>query len=270
MGDEPAGRLVTEPGPDLPVHLLVGRDVLDEPVRSFTPPLNSVTIVCNRYRSMYPMSPPVNPRRSYDCQRPPGAGPPEPPGRAPGGAPAVPRARVRGDDDGGGRRRRRRVGRDRLQGVRQQGRPGQGGLRHRPSWATTSRCRSWSGSSCSATSPSPTLVGSWRPTASTSPRPCPGPGRSSSSCGPPRPPTLRPPRSGHSSRPERLTGMTAFAHHLARRRPPASAASRPEAARDVLWVHNSVELWDLLVNERGWTADRYGRWVGEQLVAALL
>jgi len=25
-----------------------------------------------------------------------------------------------------------------------------------------------------------------------------------------------------------------------------------EEARDVLWVHNSVELWDLFVNQRGW------------------
>ena len=41
-------------------------------------------------------------------------------------------------------------------------------------------------------------------------------------------------------------------------------------SRDILWVHNSVELWDLLVNDRGWPADRYGRWIGEQLIAALL
>jgi len=68
---------------------------------------------------------------------------------------------------------------------------------------------------------------------------------------------------------ERLTGMTAFATHLhegGHLRPGVS----PEHARDVLWTHNSVELWDLLVNERGWTADRYGRWIGEQLIAALL
>jgi len=68
---------------------------------------------------------------------------------------------------------------------------------------------------------------------------------------------------------ERLTGMTAFADHLDRDghlRPGLTA----DDARDILWVHNSVELWDLLVNERGWTAGRYGRWVGEQLIAALL
>jgi len=68
---------------------------------------------------------------------------------------------------------------------------------------------------------------------------------------------------------ERLVGMTAFGGHLA-----AAGHLRPglsaEDARDVLWVHSSVELWDLLVNERRWSADRYGRWIGQQLIAALL
>lgn len=43
-----------------------------------------------------------------------------------------------------------------------------------------------------------------------------------------------------------------------------------EEARDVLWVHNSVELWDLFVNQRGWDNERFGEWVGKALVAALL
>jgi AcrR family transcriptional regulator len=68
---------------------------------------------------------------------------------------------------------------------------------------------------------------------------------------------------------ERLTGMTAFADHLDRGGHLRRGIAAQEA-RDILWVHNSVELWDLLVNERGWTADRYGRWIGEQLIAALL
>lgn len=68
---------------------------------------------------------------------------------------------------------------------------------------------------------------------------------------------------------ERLTGMTAFAHHLESGGHLRRGVSADDA-RDILWVHNSVELWNLLVNERGWTADRYGRWVGEQLIAALL
>lgn len=39
---------------------------------------------------------------------------------------------------------------------------------------------------------------------------------------------------------------------------------------DLLWVYGSVEVWDLLVNRRGWSVERYGRWVSDQLVAALL
>jgi hypothetical protein len=43
-----------------------------------------------------------------------------------------------------------------------------------------------------------------------------------------------------------------------------------EEARDVLWTYNSVELWELLVQRRGWSYERFGRWVGHQLVTALL
>ncbi len=68
---------------------------------------------------------------------------------------------------------------------------------------------------------------------------------------------------------ERLTGMTMFAQHLA-----AGGHLRAdisiEEARDVLWTHNSVELWDLLVNQRGWATEAFGHWVGQQLIAALL
>ena len=68
---------------------------------------------------------------------------------------------------------------------------------------------------------------------------------------------------------ERLGGMTMFAEHLARGRHLRRGVSRAEA-RDVLWTHNSVELWDLLVHQRGWTDARFGTWIGRQLVAALL
>ena len=68
---------------------------------------------------------------------------------------------------------------------------------------------------------------------------------------------------------ERLTGMTAYATHLDEGGFLRAGVSRDEA-RDVLWTHNSVELWDLLVRQRGWTDDRFGRWVGQQLVAALV
>ena len=68
---------------------------------------------------------------------------------------------------------------------------------------------------------------------------------------------------------ERLTGMTAFAKHLKSGGHLRRGVSMPEA-RDVLWTHNSVELWDLLVNQRGWAGARFGRWVAQQLIAALL
>jgi AcrR family transcriptional regulator len=68
---------------------------------------------------------------------------------------------------------------------------------------------------------------------------------------------------------ERLTGMTAFATHLDEGGFLREGVTRDEA-RDVLWTHNSVELWDLLVRQRGWTDERFGTWVGRQLIAALL
>lgn len=68
---------------------------------------------------------------------------------------------------------------------------------------------------------------------------------------------------------ERLIGMTVFAGDL-----DASGHLRRgisvDEARDVLWTHNSVELWHLLVVQRGWDTERYGTWIGEQLIAALL
>jgi AcrR family transcriptional regulator len=68
---------------------------------------------------------------------------------------------------------------------------------------------------------------------------------------------------------ERLTGMAAFAQHLHDGGHLREGVSEAEA-RDVLWTLNSVELWDLLVNQRHWSNARFGRWVGRQLVAALL
>lgn len=41
-------------------------------------------------------------------------------------------------------------------------------------------------------------------------------------------------------------------------------------ARDILWTLNSSDVYELLVDERGWSAQRYGRWIAETLAAALL
>ncbi len=68
---------------------------------------------------------------------------------------------------------------------------------------------------------------------------------------------------------ERLTGMSVFARHLHEGGHLRSGVSVDEA-RDVLWAHNSVELWDLLVNQRQWTDEQFGHWVAGQVIAALL
>jgi len=68
---------------------------------------------------------------------------------------------------------------------------------------------------------------------------------------------------------ERLAGLTLFAralHDAGHLRPDVPM----EEARDLLWTCNSPETYDLLVLQRGWTPQRYGRWVADTLVAALL
>jgi AcrR family transcriptional regulator len=68
---------------------------------------------------------------------------------------------------------------------------------------------------------------------------------------------------------ERLKGMTLFAralHDDGHLRPGVSATE----ARDVLWTYNSAELFELLVLERAWTPKRYGQWIANALIAALL
>jgi AcrR family transcriptional regulator len=41
-------------------------------------------------------------------------------------------------------------------------------------------------------------------------------------------------------------------------------------AADILWTYSSPELYDLLARQRGWTAERYGQFVAQALIAALL
>ena len=68
---------------------------------------------------------------------------------------------------------------------------------------------------------------------------------------------------------ERLVGMTEFARHLHAGRYLRDDVSFDEA-RDVLWTYNAVDLYDLLVLQRGWKPERFGRWIAEALIAALL
>ena len=43
-----------------------------------------------------------------------------------------------------------------------------------------------------------------------------------------------------------------------------------DAAADVLWTYSSPELYELLVIRRGWSVERYGRFVADAMIAALL
>jgi AcrR family transcriptional regulator len=68
---------------------------------------------------------------------------------------------------------------------------------------------------------------------------------------------------------ERLIGTAEFARHLYEGSHLRDDVMLEEA-RDVLWTYNSVELYDLLVLQRGWTPERYGAWVAGALASALL
>ena len=42
------------------------------------------------------------------------------------------------------------------------------------------------------------------------------------------------------------------------------------AATDVLWTYSSPELYELLVIRRGWSVERYGHFIADSMIAALL
>ncbi len=67
----------------------------------------------------------------------------------------------------------------------------------------------------------------------------------------------------------RLARMTQVARTLAGKTSLRDGRTIEEAA-DIMWTYSSPELYALLVLNRGWSADVYGRFVGEALVAALL
>jgi AcrR family transcriptional regulator len=93
-------------------------------------------------------------------------------------------------------------------------------------------------------------------------------------------PLLRALRDGTASDPElrkvwaemeawRLAGLGRFVGMLAQKE-----ALRPglsvEEARDLVWTLCSLAVHDLLVVERGWTAERYRDWLSAQLACVLL
>jgi AcrR family transcriptional regulator len=67
---------------------------------------------------------------------------------------------------------------------------------------------------------------------------------------------------------ERLVGMSHFARHLhegGHLRPGVTA----DDARDILWTFISVEIWELLVVQRGWKPQKFALWMGDMLISAL-
>jgi hypothetical protein len=67
----------------------------------------------------------------------------------------------------------------------------------------------------------------------------------------------------------RLARMTRVAETLAGKTQLRPGLSVQEAA-EIMWAYSSPELYGLLVISRGWSPDRYGEFVGESLVDALL
>jgi hypothetical protein len=60
-----------------------------------------------------------------------------------------------------------------------------------------------------------------------------------------------------------------LARSLHRRKQLKAGLGAREAA-DVIWTLASERTYLALVRDRGWTADNYEQWIGEQLVATLL
>ena len=65
----------------------------------------------------------------------------------------------------------------------------------------------------------------------------------------------------------RATTFSEFVHDL---RHDLAPGLDKRTATDLLWAFSNEELWRELVEERGWSADRYERWLARTLIAQLL
>lgn len=65
---------------------------------------------------------------------------------------------------------------------------------------------------------------------------------------------------------QRLGGMTVMAAEAAKT---GQLAVTEEECRDVLWSMTDGMSWHRLVNQRGWTSERFAAWLGELWVALL-
>jgi AcrR family transcriptional regulator len=68
---------------------------------------------------------------------------------------------------------------------------------------------------------------------------------------------------------ERLAGMTMLARHLIDTGQ-LRAGTAVDEVRDVLWTCISVEVYDLLVRQRGWTRSAYADWMARTLITSLV
>jgi AcrR family transcriptional regulator len=68
---------------------------------------------------------------------------------------------------------------------------------------------------------------------------------------------------------ERLVG-TGFAARRVDELGALSPGLSVDDARDRIWTLNSIEVWHLLVDLRGWNPQEYEHWVGDQMCAAVL
>ena len=69
------------------------------------------------------------------------------------------------------------------------------------------------------------------------------------------------------TRAEMLHGMTLFGRNL---HETGQLKVSVNEARDVLWTYFGAEVYALLVLERGWSTKRYGRFLAEAVIAALV
>lgn len=66
---------------------------------------------------------------------------------------------------------------------------------------------------------------------------------------------------------QRLVGMTVMAADVAAT---GQLAVTEEECRDTIWAMSDGMLWHRLVNERGWTNERYAEWLGRIWVHLLV
>ncbi len=68
---------------------------------------------------------------------------------------------------------------------------------------------------------------------------------------------------------ERLRNMTRVVGWVAERGPLRAGLTTADGA-DIVWTLTGAEVHRLLTVDRGWTGERYERWLGDTLIAALL